>query len=130
MRSEGRRKALSVIHTPETAGAKAVYLKDNGFGTCERDVLGWDKSGRPLVMCGDALESAFDAPFCHHAKFLRIQRPDFAAEFSAILREAIWDSLQAMRDGVEDLDVRRIIRDVVDDVVKRREIAPASNSSN
>lgn len=114
------------MHTPETAGAKALYDRDNGFGYFERAVLGWDKLGRPLVMCGDRLHPAADAPFAHHKKFLCIKRPDFAA----ILGEAVWDSLRGMREGVEDLDLNQIIRDVVKDAMVRRTGEPVSHSTN
>jgi hypothetical protein len=102
---------MSILHTPETAGAKAVYTSDDGkWDHFERNVIGWDKQGRPLVMCGDRLEPADGAPFAHNKEFLGIERPDFVA----IFREAVWDSLAGFRDRLSYIDVEQVIRDVVE----------------
>lgn len=111
---------MSVMHTPETAGAKAVYREDNRqWGEIERDVIGWDKQGRPLVMCGDHLEPAATAPFAHHTKFLRVRRLE--VDFTAIVRDAVWDSLSGLRDAVSyagAVDLEQIVRDVIEDTAR------------
>ncbi|ART70479.1 hypothetical protein BTO20_19600 [Mycobacterium dioxanotrophicus] len=75
---------MAVLHTPETRGAKALYY-DAGGSSIERDIIGWDKLGRPLVLCGDRLHTADGAPFAHYKEFRTVVMPDVLS----IIRESI-----------------------------------------
>lgn len=76
---------MATIHATESGGAKARYKKESGFGHIERDILGWDKLGRPLVLCDDRLHVADTAPFAHFPIFVNIIKPDIAD----IIRETV-----------------------------------------
>lgn len=68
---------MTIPHKPELSGLKARYIRGDGE---ERDgddllrsVIAWDKLGRPLVMCGDRLYPASEAPFEHYREFIRLE---------------------------------------------------------
>lgn len=131
---------MPTIHTPETTGAKAVYTDKNGPGVIEREVLGWDKQGHPLVLCGEALHTAHNAPFAKCAEFQHVTRGFPSGERLAdkIINRALWDTdgrleplMDVVRERVEreflsfDLDdaVSNAIRDVV-----RERLTPKDNT--
>ncbi|GAS95696.1 hypothetical protein [Mycolicibacterium mageritense] len=88
---------MAVMHTPDTTGLVAVYGSANGYPNFERDVLGWDKLGRPLVMCGDALHVAQTAPFEKYPKFGWLKKPDMVSAF----QQEIYNHLQNTPDITE-----------------------------
>lgn len=121
-RSRKGQPLMPTIHTPETTGAKAVYTGDEGEGVIEREIIGWDKQGHPLVMCGGVLHTAHNAPFARCSKFQYVTR-NFPSG-SEIVTRALWDTdgrlyplMDAVRehvdDALRDLDMRAVLRDAI-----------------
>ncbi|BBX35964.1 hypothetical protein MMAG44476_20084 [Mycolicibacterium mageritense DSM 44476 = CIP 104973] len=74
---------MPTIHTPELYGAYAVYTDDEHSEYVERPIIGWDERGRPLVMCGNALHTADNAPFVKVSVYMVVRRPDLVKEVVA-----------------------------------------------
>lgn len=126
---------MAVMHTPETAGAKAVYTNapSEPPGLVEREVIGWDKQGHPLVLCGDTLRTAHNAPFARCSAFQYVTRgfPSGGELADTLVNRALWDTdgrLMAVMDAVRDhvdrafdsFDLETAVRDAIRDVVRER----------
>lgn len=126
---------MPIMHTPEAAGAVARYKNAQGEErrVIEREVIGWDDQGRPLVMCGDALHTAADAPFEKCPVFLNVTRGFPSGEELAdmLVNRALWDTdsrlnpiMDVVRDHVDRafsrFDLDRAVRDSVREVVHAR----------
>ena len=90
------------MQVSETGGAQAEYSTTDGRKTVRRDIFGWDGLGRPLVMCGERLVVAADAVFAHYPRFLKVVKPDFAAEIRAAVTDQVRVHVGALYDPVHD----------------------------
>lgn len=120
---------MAIMHTPETAGAIALYRRDDTFGDFKRNVLGWDKQGHPLVLCGGQLYAAATAPFAHHPKFIEVKRPDAMTEVITTITDTVTEIIAGeLRDmfwNAEHIDT--LVSNAIRDVVRER-LTPKDNT--
>lgn len=125
---------MAVMHTPESLGVKAKYARSEdengaGYDTLERDVYGWDKLGRPLVMCGERLETVELAQFESYRRFVKLVKPEGMENFADKL---IWGTngwctplIEVVRDLIRDLfcgvDLEQVIKTAVREELATRQ---------
>lgn len=113
-------------YKPELGGTMAVYYRSDDETERYpyrklREIIGWDRSGRPLVMCGDSLCPATEARFAHWRDYSGLETftDPQSALYEAVaerVKEEFWFDAQRIFIACVEESVEKIIGERIGDV--------------